>query len=74
MGPFWTLPTAYLSGASAAGGIALITTIAGFGNFISPILVGQVTRYTGSLASGQLYFGVLLLAGVALLLIGTPRR
>jgi len=71
MGPYWTLPTAYLSGASAAGGIALITTIAGFGNFISPILVGQISRRTGSLAAGQIYFAVLLLLGAALFLVGS---
>jgi MFS family permease len=70
MGPYWTLPTVYLSGASVAGGIALITTIAGFGNFISPILVGQLTHRTGSLAAGQIYFAVMLLLGVALFLIG----
>jgi MFS family permease len=70
MGPYWTLPTVYLSGTSAAGGIALITTIAGFGNFISPILVGQLSRRTGSLAAGQIYFAVLLLLGAALFLIG----
>jgi MFS family permease len=72
MGPFWTLPASYLSGAATAGGIALITTVAGFGNFISPILVGQITRITGSLASGQVYFAALLLLGVALLLTGVP--
>jgi MFS family permease len=70
MGPFWTFPTVYLSGASVAGGVALITTIAGFGNFISPILVGQLTHRTGSLAAGQIYFAVLLLVGAALFLIG----
>lgn len=70
MGPYWSLPSAFLTSASVAGGIALITTIAGFGNFISPILVGYVTRYSGSLAAGQIYFGVMLLLGAALLLVG----
>ncbi len=69
MGPFWTLPATVLSGTAAVGGIALITAISGFGNFISPILVGQLSRYTHSLATGQLYFGVLLLVGASLLLI-----
>lgn len=72
MGPYWSLPAAFLSGASVAGGIALITTIAGFGNFISPILVGYVTRYSGSLVAGQVYFGVVLLIGASLLLVAVP--
>jgi MFS family permease len=70
MGPFWTLPTTFLTGGAVAGGIALITTIAGFGNFISPILVGQITHYTGSLAAGQAYFAVLLVIGSIFLLTG----
>lgn len=74
MGPYWSLPAAFLTGPSIAGGIALITTIAGFGNFISPILVGYITRYTGSLAAGQIYFGVVLLLGALLLLMGVRSR
>jgi D-galactonate transporter len=68
MGPYWSLPASFLSGSAVAGGIALISTIAGFGNFISPILVGYLTRYTGSLTAGQVYFGALLLVGAALML------
>jgi MFS family permease len=70
MGPFWTLPSVLLPGSAAAVGIALVTTIAGFGNFISPILVGEMTAISGSLAAGQLYFAALLTIGVALLLMG----
>jgi D-galactonate transporter len=68
MGPFWSLPASFLSGPAVAGGIALITTIAGFGNFISPILVGYFTRASGTLAAGQVYFGILLLLGAGLML------
>jgi MFS family permease len=74
MGPYWMLPTLYLSEASVAGGIALVTTIAGFGNFISPILVGELSRATGSLASGQEYFAGVMLLGAALLLGAAPRE
>jgi sugar phosphate permease len=40
MGPYWTLPAKVCSGAAAAGGIALITSFAAIGGFISPILAG----------------------------------
>jgi len=63
MGPFWSLPPAMLSGTAVAGGIALVTTLAGLGNFLSPVLVGWLVDQTGSLAAGQVYFGVLMLIG-----------
>jgi nitrate/nitrite transporter NarK len=33
---FWTFPTAYLGGAAAAGGIALINSIGSLGGFFAP--------------------------------------
>jgi ACS family tartrate transporter-like MFS transporter len=38
---FWTLPTAFLSGAAAAGGIALINSVANIGGFLGPSILGQ---------------------------------
>ncbi|BCW36020.1 MFS transporter [Arthrobacter sp. StoSoilA2] len=37
---FWTLPTAYLSGAAAAGGIALINSVNNIGGFLGPYSFG----------------------------------
>jgi MFS family permease len=68
--PFWTLLTTLLSGRAAAGGIALITTIAGVGNFLSPVLVGFLSDRTGSMAVGQFYFAGLLAVGALMLLLG----
>lgn len=63
MGPFWSLPQTLLSPAMAPAGIAFVTTLAGFGNFISPILVGWLADETGSLAAGQYYYAAVLLIG-----------
>lgn len=46
-GVFWTLPTSYLVGASAAGGIAFINSVAQFGGFLGPYMVGWVRETTG---------------------------
>jgi sugar phosphate permease len=73
-GPFWTMPALYLSGAAAAGGIALITTVGGIGAFFSPALVGWVTTATGSLQFGFYYYAVILAAGAVLMLVGTRPR
>lgn len=45
---FWSLPTAYLSGAAASAGIAWINSIGNLGGFLSPFLVGRIRQATGS--------------------------
>jgi len=70
MGPFWSLPATLLSKTTRASGIALITTVAGAGNFFSPILVGWLATRTGSLVIGQHYFGAVLMLGAIFLIIG----
>ena len=51
---FWTLPTAFLSGAAAAGGIALINAIGNLAGFAGPYVVGYLRDATGSYAPGLL--------------------
>jgi MFS family permease len=73
-GPFWTMPALYLSGAAAAGGIALITTVGGIGAFFSPAIVGWVTTLTGSLDFGFYYYAIIMAGGAVLMLVGTRPR
>src|SRR5262249_35005264 len=40
--PFWSLPTAFLSGAAAAGGIAVINAVGNLGGFVAPYLMGEL--------------------------------
>jgi ACS family tartrate transporter-like MFS transporter len=69
-GPFWALPTRFLTGSAAAGGIALINTMASLGGFVGPSMVGVVLDYTDSFAGGLVFLAVLLLlaAGATLAL------
>ena len=60
-GPFWTMPSMFLTGTAAASGIAWINGVGNLGGFFGPTAVGWVKDLTGSFASG-LY----LLAGMAL--------
>lgn len=64
-GPFWALPTRFLTGSAAAGGIALINTIASLGGFVGPYAVGYVRDVTGSFAGGLIFLAVLLAIGAA---------
>lgn len=68
---FWSLPTAFLSGTAAAGGIALINAIGNLGGYLGPVMVGWARQLTGSVESGLLAIAAgLLLTGV--LLISLP--
>jgi sugar phosphate permease len=69
---FWTIPTAYLEGGGAAGGIATITAIGAIGGAVSPSLVGLLKTYTGSLYAGLFVVAVLLAIGMIALLLAVP--
>ena len=56
---FWTLPGAFLSGVAAAGGIALINSVANIGGFFGASILGHFGLWS---MSGTLMFGGLLAA------------
>src|SRR5207245_9862842 len=43
-GPFWALPSTFLTGTAAAAGMALINSVGNIGGFMGPFLVGSRTR------------------------------
>ncbi len=51
---FWTLPTSFLSGTAAAGGIAIINSIGNLSGFVGPFVMGKMKDATGSYAVGLL--------------------
>ena len=59
---FWPMPSQFLTGASAAVGIALINSIGNLGGYVGPFVVGWIKQSTNSFEMG-LYF----LAACALL-------
>lgn len=69
---FWTFPTRYLTGAAAAGGIALINSLGGLGGFIAPSLRTAAERAFSSTSAGLIVLGVSSL--LAALMIGTLLR
>jgi ACS family tartrate transporter-like MFS transporter len=68
LAPFWSLPTSFLSGAAAAGGIAMINSVGNLGGFVAPNVFGFVEAKTGSFAGGQVFLSVALLCGALLAL------
>jgi ACS family tartrate transporter-like MFS transporter len=72
---FWTLPTAMLSGAAAAGGIAMINAVGNLGGFLGPYLVGTIKDATGSFSLGLLAISMgALVSSIVLVTLGHDRR
>jgi MFS transporter, ACS family, tartrate transporter len=68
---FWALPSAFLVGASAAGGIALINSLGNLAGFGAPFVTGFLTDLTGSHRSGLWVVGVvMMLAAFVVLALG----
>jgi ACS family tartrate transporter-like MFS transporter len=65
---FWTLPPLFLSGRAAAGGIALINSVANLGGLLGPGIVGRVKAAGGSFTAGYLALSAALLVGGLLVL------
>jgi ACS family tartrate transporter-like MFS transporter len=56
-GPFWSIPTEFLSGRAAAAGTALVVTIANVGGFAGPALIGYLKNRTGTHTVAFLFLG-----------------
>jgi MFS transporter, ACS family, tartrate transporter len=74
-GPFWAIPTMWMTGAAAAAGIAWINSVGNLGGFFGPSLVGWAKELTGSFAGGLYALAVcaLISALISLLWIRVPR-
>jgi MFS transporter, ACS family, tartrate transporter len=65
---FWAMPTAFLSGAAAAAGVAYINSIANIAGFVGPFIMGWIKDATGSFDGGLLVIACVCLgAAVAIL-------
>lgn len=74
-GPFWSLPGSLLSGTAAAGGIALISSVAFLGGFIGPNVFGPISDASQGYATGLSLLAALALtaSGIALSLRSVSR-
>lgn len=72
-GPYYSLPSEFLSGFAAASGIALISSVANLGGFVGPYAIGAIKERTGSMYGGLAFCGVSLFVSATLMLL-LPRR
>ena len=69
----WVLPSAILTGAAAAGGIALMATIGNLGGYVAPYILGLAKEATGRLDFGLFVMSAVMILG-ALLVQFLPRN
>ncbi|MBV8272358.1 MAG: MFS transporter [Cupriavidus sp.] len=70
---FWSIPPAFLGGAAAAAGIALINSVGNLAGFVSPYLVGWIKDMTKSTDIG-LYCVALSLIVAAAIVLTVPKK
>jgi MFS family permease len=62
---FWTIPTRFLTGVAAAGGLAFINSIATVGGFVGPSMMGWLKDSSGSYVVGLLAVAAIMVASTA---------
>jgi ACS family tartrate transporter-like MFS transporter len=67
---FWPLPSAFLTGPAAAGGIALVNSIGNLGGFVGPYAVGWIKDATGSFEAGLYFLAACSLASAVIAFFG----
>ncbi|GAT72458.1 MFS transporter [Microbacterium hydrocarbonoxydans] len=70
---FWQMPNRFLAGAAAAGGVALINSIANLAGFGAPFMLGSLKDQTGSLAPGLLIVSAVEICATILILLLVPK-
>lgn len=66
---FWSLPTAFLSGSAAAGGIALINAFGNLAGYLSPVLVAWIKAETGSFTNALYMLAAWLIVAAVIVLV-----
>ncbi len=71
---FWAIPSSLLTGAAAAGGLALINAVGGLAGFFGPFAVGVIKDATGSYSWGMVAIACCaLIAAVIVVALGEKR-
>jgi len=66
---FWTIPTRFLTGVAAAGGLAFINSIGTLGGFVGPSMMGVLREFSGSYVAGLAGIAAIMIAAMLLSLL-----
>lgn len=68
---FWPIPSSFLTGSAAAGGLAVIVSVGNLGGFAGPYLIGAIRQATGSFSWALISVaGFLAVAAILIRVIG----
>jgi MFS transporter, ACS family, tartrate transporter len=70
---FLSVPGEFLTGVSAAAGIAFVTSVSNFGGFVGPYTLGLIRQKTGNSYAGMICAGVFFLVS-SILALFLPKR
>ena len=62
---FWSIPTRFLTGVAAAGGLAFINSIGTVGGFVGPFMMGWLKEFSGSYVFGLSAVAAIMIAAAA---------
>lgn len=72
---FWAIPSTFLTGRAAAGGLAMIVSIGNLGGFTGPFMIGLIKDATHSYSIPFFVVAAILLVGTYLMVwLGDPAR
>jgi ACS family tartrate transporter-like MFS transporter len=69
LGPFWAMPSEFLTGRPAAAGIALVNSVGNLAGFAGPYALGAMSQRTGSLSRGLAFASIPLLLSALLVVM-----
>ncbi|MHC2533490.1 MFS transporter [Bradyrhizobium diazoefficiens] len=68
---FWPIPSSFLTGSAAAGGLAMIVSIGNLGGFVGPYLIGMIRQSTDSFSWALISVAAFLtLAAILIRVVG----
>ena len=68
---FWPIPSSFLTGSAAAGGLAMIVSIGNLGGFVGPYLIGVIKQSTDSFSWALISVAAfLILAAILIRVVG----
>ncbi|KKB63363.1 membrane protein [Robbsia andropogonis] len=72
---YWAIPSAFLSGRAAAGGLALIVSIGNLGGFVGPSMIGTLKQISnGYTVPLMAVSAVMLIGAFTMALLGDPGK
>ncbi|WP_104654581.1 MFS transporter [Ralstonia insidiosa] len=70
---YWAIPSNFLTGRAAAGGLALIVSVGNLGGFVGPSMIGAIKQFSHGFTAPLLAVSAVLLIGaLAIAWLGDP--